>query len=328
MGIGKIASTNNMPVMQTPSAGSKDHKSKNIQNEITQVQQQMQKLSSAEELSANEKADERKKLQKEKSALDNELKQHQEELLRAQKREAMLAELRKEQGPVKEDGAEDVSAAPKPFADDNDKKENPSADEEQAQPLQPGTVISQSSDGTVILKEVMNSAGSDTAAAKSRPTEETKETAAAAEEADQAKEEETAADPAEAFRPTASEMQAMVSADTSAQIADRMGTLVAKTEDGIAVLKGEIKLDAYRGTDTDRKEAELADMEKQSKRETAFQFSLFGTAESGVQAAPGTDTAEKNGAQANAGRTFQVSGIDSARQEEEAAQQGFQVSIA
>lgn len=325
MGIGKIASTNNMPVMQMPSTGFKDHKSKNIQNEITQVQQQLQKLSSAEELSANEKADERKKLQKEKSGLDSELKQHQEELLRAQKREAMLAELRKEQGPVKAEDTEDVSPAAKPSADDNAKKETPSANEKQAQPLQPGTVISQSSDGTVILKEVMNSAGNDTAAAESRPVDETKETAAAAEEADTSKEE---ADPAEAFRPTTSEMQAMVSADNSTQIADRMGTLVAKTEDGIAVLKGEIKLDAYRGTDTDRKEAELADMQKRSKRETAFQFSLLGTAESGIQTASETDPAAKTGAQANTERTFQVSGLGSAQQEEEAAQQGFQVSIA
>ena len=77
--------------MQMTSADLKDHKSKNIQNEITEVQQQIQNLSSTEELSANEKADERKKLQKEKSSLDNELKQHQEELLRSQKREAMLA---------------------------------------------------------------------------------------------------------------------------------------------------------------------------------------------------------------------------------------------
>ena len=88
MGISGIASTNSMSVMQMSSTGLKDHKSKNIQNEITEVQQQIQKLSSAEELSANEKEDERKKLLKEKSSLDSELKQHQEELLRSQKREA------------------------------------------------------------------------------------------------------------------------------------------------------------------------------------------------------------------------------------------------
>ena len=75
MGIGGITSANSMSVMQMPSVDLKDHKSKNIQNEITEVQQQLQKLASTEELSANEKADERKKLQKEKSSLDNELKQ-------------------------------------------------------------------------------------------------------------------------------------------------------------------------------------------------------------------------------------------------------------
>lgn len=326
MGISGIASTNSMSVMQVSSTGLKDHKSKNIQNELTEVQQQMQKLSSTEELSANEKADERKKLQKEKSSLDNELKQHQEELLRSQKREAMLAELREAQNPVKKEEDENGMAAE--ASANHAGKENPAADEQQAQPMQPGTVISQSSDGTVILKEVMNPPENNSAsAAETRPAEETKETAAATEEAE-TEEKEKDTDSVVEFRPTAQEMQAMASADTSMQIAGRMGTLVAKTDDGIAVLKGEIKLDAYRGTDTDRKEAELADMRKQSQRETAFQFSLLGAADSAMQTAAETDPAAKTGAQANAERTFQVSGLSSAQQEEQAAQQGFQVSIA
>ena len=63
MGIGRVTSTNNaMAVMQMTPADFKDQKSKNIQNEITNTQQQMQKLSSEEELSANEKTNERKKL--------------------------------------------------------------------------------------------------------------------------------------------------------------------------------------------------------------------------------------------------------------------------
>lgn len=322
MGINGITSANSMSAMQFTSADLKDQKSKSIQTEITDVQQQMQKISSDEELSVNEKENERKKLQKEKSSLDNELKQHQEELLRSQKREAMLAELREAQNPVKEEDDEDGMAAAETSAN-NAEKENPAADGQQAQPLQPGTVISQSSDGTVILKEVMNPAENSASARETEPTEESGKTTAAAEETEP-EEEET--DPAEGFRPTEKEMHAMVSADSSMQIADRQGALVAETDDGIAILKGEIRQDEYRGTDTGRKQEELKEMQKQNQRAQALQFSFLNDANSALQAAAETDASAKESGKA-AERTFYVSGL-SAAQEEQAAQQGFQVSIA
>lgn len=308
MGIGGITSANNMSVMQMPSTDLKDHKSKNIQSEITDVQQKLQKLSSENELSVNEKENERQKLQKEKSSLDNELKQHQEELLRSQKREAMLAELREAQNPSKEENDEDEMQAAESPANTAD-KENPSADGQPTQPLQPGTIISQSSDGTVILKEVFNPAESNTDSVQSKPADETREPAAATEEPAPEEEEtdtdtdtDTNTDSANEFRPTASEMQAMVSADTSAQIADRMGTLVTKTDDGIAVLKGEIKQDEARGVDTERKQAELKEMQKQKQQEMAAQFSMLGAAGSAMQAAvdpSASVTAAQNGTERN-----------------------------
>ena len=104
MGIGGVTSGNNsMSVMQMTPASLKDHKSKSIQNEITDVQRQIQKLSSEDELSVNEKTDERKKLQREKTSLDTELKQYQEELLRSQKREIRLAELQEKPNPEDEE---------------------------------------------------------------------------------------------------------------------------------------------------------------------------------------------------------------------------------
>lgn len=285
MGIGGITSANSMSVMQMPSTDLKDHKSKNIQNEITDVQQKLQKLSSENELSVNEKENERQKLQKEKSSLDNELKQHQEELLRSQKREAMLAELREAQNPSKEENDEDEVQAAESPANTAD-RENPSAAGQPTQPLQPGTIISQNSDGTVILKEVMNPAEGNAPAAETKPADETREPAAGAEEpAPEEEETDTNTDSANEFRPTASEMQAMVSADSSMEIASRQGTLVTKTEDGIAVLKGEIRQDEARGVDTERKQAELKEMQKQKQQEMAAQFSMLGAASSAMQAA-------------------------------------------
>lgn len=324
MGIGGITSANSMSVMQMPSTDLKDHKIKNIQNEITDVQQKLQKLSSENELSVNEKENERQKLQKEKSSLDNELKQHQEELLRSQKREAMLAELRGEQDPVGETGAEDEAAAAEPSANTAD-KENSAASGQPAQTLQPGTVITQNSDGTVILKEVMNSSKTEEESGQARQAD-ASNAGTTSEEETKSADDDTDADPVSEFRPTATEMQAMVSADTSSQLAGRMGALVTKTDDGIAVLKGEIKQDTFYGTDTERKQAELEKMQKQRQREMAVQFSMLGDADNAMKAAVDTESTSQ-AAQADAGKHFQVSGLN-VPQDEQAAQQGFHVSIA
>lgn len=185
------------------------------------------------------------------------------------------------------------------------------------------TVISQNSDGTVILKEVLNPAADNTDAAQTKPADETRESAAA--EETKPEEEETDTDPAAEFRPTVQEMQAMVSSAASMQIADHMGTLVTKTDDGIAVLKGEIKQDEYRGTNTDRKQAEFEDMQQQKNREMEFQFSMLGEAGSTMKTAADKES-DTNALQTDTGKHFQVSGLN-VPQDEQAAQQGFQVSI-
>ncbi|MDE6844345.1 MAG: FlxA-like family protein, partial [Lachnospiraceae bacterium] len=130
MGIGSVTSTNSMSGMQMVTASSTDPKIKNIQNEITDAKQQMQKLSTKDELSANDKVSERKKLQKEISDLNTELKQHQEELRKSQKREIMLAELREDQNPSKEEKTEDEIQAAQPPLDQTNEKPLP-ADEQQ-----------------------------------------------------------------------------------------------------------------------------------------------------------------------------------------------------
>ena len=235
----------------------------------------------------------------------------------------MLAELRAAQLPDKEKAAKEDSQSAETSSDTADEKTQPASE---GQTPQPGTIITQNSDGTVILKEVMNAAESSGTNAENKPADEVKEAATAASEP-KSEADGTDTETVTEFRPTEKEMQAMVSADASMQIAERQGTLVAKTTDGIAVLKGEIRQDAYRGTDTERKEAELKDMQKQQQQEMAFQFAMLGEAEGAMQAGPETDNA-KVGAQANADKTFQVSGLSAPQQEEQAAQQGFQVAIA
>ena len=330
MGIGGVTSGNNsMSVMQMTPASLKDHKSKSIQNEITDVQRQIQKLSSEDELSVNEKTDERKKLQREKTSLDTELKQYQEELLRSQKREIRLAELQEKPNPEDEETKDrkDGSQTSEAVSDTPEKESRPT---DEKQPLQPGTIITQNSDGTVILKEALQPAESDGKAventqAEGKPTIESGASAAVEKEAQAQAEEEsedTTADTAFSDK----QMQAMVSSDTSMKQADRMGTLVTKTEDGIAILKGEIKQDAYRGVDTGRKEAELNDMQKQREREMGVQFALLGEAGHMMKSTAGSASVQDS-AQEDTGKKLQVSGLN-VPQDEQAAQERFHVAIA
>lgn len=316
-GIGGITSVNSMQATQITASDLKDQKSKNLQDDLTDVQRKIQKLSSESDLSVSEKAVKKEKLQKEESSLDTKLKLHQDELLKSQKREIKLAELQEDKKPEKDEKSENIvqETEASSLSDTADEKKLPADDRHN---LPPGTVITQNSDGTVILKEVLNqAAGSDTDAKNTQAETQGAQTETRKEEAVSEKETKTEdTDTTADAGLSETEVQAMVSANVSMKQADHQGTLVAKSDGDIAVLKSEIKLDASRGVDTERKQAELKDLQDQNKREMGVQLSLLGEANNATQAT--TDNAE---------RTFQVSGVN-ASQEEQAAQQGFQVSIA
>lgn len=287
MEIGRVSSWNRMSDMQINKTGLTDTKSKSIQKEITDVQQQMQKLPSKEEFSASEKAEERKKLQKEISNLNIKLKLHQEELLKSQKREAMLAELQveKETSPDKAD------------------KEEPSAQEKQAGGQ--GSVITKNSDGTVILKEEKNQDGK------------------RSEETEDKKKENIETDEVKDAGLSHKEMHAIVSADNSIQRADRQGVVIARIKDGVVILKGEINQDERYGADTGKKQAEFEKMEKREQRARAFQYSALGEANITVRSAaqaklPGA----KESVQANSEKS-----VVKFFQEDQAARQRFHISF-
>lgn len=308
MSIGGVTSANSMSVMQMTSTNITDTKSKSIQKELTDVQQQIRQLSSDKELSINEKSNERKQLQKEKNDLNTELKQRQEELSRSQKREIMLAKLREESQGVQKESNTDGEILPKENASDDKLRtnetaagqtaeKNPAVDGSQSgQTRQPGTIITQSSDGTVILKEAA-------AQTENTGTDPVKEASAASAESEEKAVSETETTPAEDSTVTDTgfsdrEVHAMVSADVSAQQANRLGTVVARTDNGIAILKGEIKQDERRGVDTERKQDELDRMKRQRARAMAFQFSVIG----------GMNDARKAAEEANADETTDNAG--------------------
>lgn len=320
MGIGSVTSANSMSGMQMARAASTDPKIKTIQNEITEAKQQMQKLSSKEELSANEKANERKKLQKEISDLNAELKQQQEELRKSQKREALLAELREDQNPSKKEKTDGKIQAAQASSDQADEGAQP-ADRQQAEPQ--GTVVASNGDGTVILKAGTNQDENRGVDTEKPPADETGEESIAENEAKP-----IASDIAADSGLSHKDMHAMVSADTSVQQADRQGIVIARTRDGIAILKSEIKLDELRGADTEKKQAELEKMEQKEQRATTFQFSILGEANNAIKSSAETNAAGiKDTTQDNTEKNAYINSLKISQENEQTEQQRFFVSF-
>ncbi|MDE6014666.1 MAG: hypothetical protein K2H41_03035 [Acetatifactor sp.] len=313
MGIGSVTSTNSMSGMQMIKASSTDSKSKSIQNDITDVQQKLQKLDSKEELSASEKTIEREKLQKEKSSLDTELKQHQEELSKSYKREIMLAELQEDKEPAKEETSEDKIQ--EDASSDKADEKNPAAAGQQAG--QQGTVIAKNSDGTVVLKEEMNQDEKRGVNTETKPADESKEEDSAEKET-KTKED----DPVKDTGISRKKMHAIVSADSSLQQANRQGTVIARTRDGIAILKSEMNQDEMRGANTERKQADLEKMEKTEQQAIAFQSSILSEANDAMKAAETTGA----GIQVNAENNAYINALK-ALQEDQTAPQNFHISF-
>ena len=324
MGIGSVTSMNGMSGMQMTMAGSTDSKSKSIQNEITGVQQQMQKLSSKEELSVNEKTNERKKLQKEISSLNTELKQHQEELQKSQRREIMMAQLQEDT--TKEDAIDEKEK--KSIDTDSDTglsgKETSApvpADTSAQQASQPGTIIANNKDGIVIFKGESNpdeKRGVDT---EQNTVNGTKEKAVA-------EKEEKNIDTDTNAGISGKEMHAIVSADTSAQQANQQGTVIARIRGGIAILKGEIDQDKKLGADTEKKQAELEVLEKKEQRAATFQFSILGEANNTAKsAAKANVSGTKNSTQINTDNNAYINALKLSGKESQEAQQRFNIAF-
>lgn len=319
MGIGSITSANGMPAAQVSTSNLKDQKSKNIQSKITNARQQIQKLSSEEDLSVNEKTTEKKKLQKEISSLNTKLKQHQEELGRSQKREIRMAELLEDKKPAKEEQTDDNIRAEERSSDVADGKNLP---DNKRQTTRPETVITQNSDGTVILKETASQDKRDDV-----KTENKQETTPKAQTVNEEKTKTIDKDTVTDTGFSAKEMNAMVSADSSLQRAGRQGTIIARISDGIAILKDEINQDKDRGINTERKQTELEKMQKRKERAIELQSSILGEANDSMKSlAEKNKKTDKDKKTDTTDNTFSVSGLN-IPQEEQASLQKFHVAF-
>lgn len=290
MGIGSVTSANSMSDMKMTMVRSTDSESKNIKNEITGVQQQMKNLSSKEELSVDEKKNERRKLQQEILSLNTELRQHQEELRRSQRREILMAEMQKERTKKEEEKPEDKA-----------KTEETSTDK--AEEIKVSAGRQQTEDADKLKEESTEN-----------------ETKKVNGDMDTDKERDTGF--------SRKKMEAMVSADSSVQQAGRQGIVIARIRDGIVILKGEINQDTARGTDTEKKQEELEKLEKKEQRAMEAQFSILGEANRTMKSAADAElTEKKNSTQTVEENNPLINAVNYSKEESQAAQQRFYISI-
>ncbi len=96
MGIGKIEAAGSGMGGQPTGVRQIDHVSRNIEKKISNVQRQMQGLSSKEEFSADEKVKKRQELRQEMSKLNTQLRQRQTMTEQEKKRETLVLEAEQE----------------------------------------------------------------------------------------------------------------------------------------------------------------------------------------------------------------------------------------
>ncbi len=320
MEIGRVTPANKISRMQMTVAGSAKPESKTLQNKITTVQQQMQKISSMKELSVYEKTNERKKLQKELAALNTKLEQQEDALRRSQKRELLTEELQKNQEPAKDKKPESRTQAKEASSDHAVRKNQPADGRHTGRP---GIVLLSGSDGVVRLKEGTDRHKDRSVNAEKKLTDEARE-----KDGVEKKSEPTDNDVAAANGLSTRDTHAMVSTDASIQQAGRLGTIITRTSDGIVILKGEIAQDERRGIDIEKKQAELKKLEKAEQRATAFQFSLLGEANKTMKSAADANnvTGIRDNTPAGAEKNAYINAMK-ASQEEQASQQKFYVSF-
>ncbi len=210
MGIERIGASGSAAGGQMPSIQPVDTVRKNLENKMMNVQRQMQELSSKEELPAQEKIKKQQELQQELSRLNAQLRQHEAQVNREKRKEALADAGKEEKGADQPDIDTGVSFS-------------------EAKPL----------------------------------------------------------------------MGAKASME---QVRDG-GRIVAKIENGIAILKGEIRRDEARGVNTDKKEEELARQEERAQRIKLSQSAVLGEARQAMQEgqpegsrAAGTKQQAQNGA--------------------------------
>lgn len=251
MGIGSIKAMDGMAGRQGTAVRSADFVSKNIQDEISDVQQQKRGLSSKQEMSAEEKAKKRQELQQELSSLNTQLRKRQAEARKEQQREVLLGEVRSADGHVTDAEKSGNKAAAETTENAEKNKTDSGAGEEK-------NINVESPEREAVSKGI-GAEKKEAADKKARELED--------------------------IGMPLGEMKDIVERESFKEQRRRREAVIARMESGIVILKGEIRQDELRGADVEKKEAELKKQEQRVQKAVAGLPDVKGPAKAAGQAA-------------------------------------------
>ncbi len=241
---------------QEAAAQPADAVSKNIQDEISEVQRQKQGLSSKQEMSEGERSKKKQELQQKLNSLNTRLRQRQAEVSRKQKQADRLDEM---------------SA---PDTDTRTHQAERKDTEKTGQSRKAGKSAEQSMNAqapvTKDAAEKMSGIGAtESGAGKTgrnagKTERNTEKTSRSTDELKRSSEDDSDERLKNSGIPQ-DKMQAIVGGDIFREQAERREVVIARIEGGIAILKGEIRQDEMLGNDVQKKKAELKEREASVK---------------------------------------------------------------
>lgn len=244
---------------QKAAAQPADVVSKNIQDEISEVQRRKQGLSSKQEMSEGERSKKKQELQQELNSLNTRLRQRQAEVSRKQKQADRLEELSApdtDMGTRRAEGGEPQGTVQGSKAGKNT-EQKVSATKDTAEKAA----------GTEDMERSAEKAKR-SAERTMRSTDKTKSSAEETESSTGKITRDAEDDKDEKLKNQGipqDKMQTIVAGDISREQTERREVVIARIEGGIAILKGEIRQDEMLGNDVQNKKTELKAREAKVK---------------------------------------------------------------
>lgn len=279
--IGKIASVRSVSAAQKPDVKTVDTASKSIQDDITAVERQKQAVSPQTDISVDEKMKRRQELQQELSSLKTKLRISESEAQRENRKEALADE---ERSVTEEEEAAGGSRMAEAVKEDAAEKEEAAKEERKEVNA---AVQKQEADQAKLKEAEAGKTGTDGFNIEER----TGKSVAASENEKAGAEEDKEKAPGFSKR----EMQSVISEDEAAERAKQQGIIVARIENDIVILKGEIKQDEDRGADVTKKKEELKEQEERAQWAVNAQFSAIGQTNRRLQEAAEDQLEETRG---------------------------------
>lgn len=282
--IENTTSVRSVSAVQKPEVKTVDTASRSIKDDIAALERQKQSVSPQTDISVDEKRRRRQELQQELSSLKTKLRMSEAEASEESRKEAVADEERSDvqetEASRESKAAESVKAEEKAeAAKAKEKAEAAKAERQEAQIRKmKENVLEDKAETITVRKQDADQDQAKEAAADKTGTDGFKIEGRTEKSgsADEDKKTEAEKDKEKAPGFSKSEVRSMIEEDEAAKRAKQQGIIVARIENDIVILKGEIKQDEDRDVDVTKKKEELKEREGRAQWATNAQFSAIG----------------------------------------------------